>query len=327
MTPSGRRPGRRLWPWLVIALLTVAGVRLASQSPAAEDRPGTAANDAATTATPSAPEPLETVQSAPRTLVLVALQGLPVAADVTTSAYDRAAFGAAWTDTDRNGCDTRNDVLRRDLSAVVLKPGTHGCAVLSGSLRDPYSGATLAFTRGRSTIQVDHVVSLGDAWRSGASAWPYAKLLAFANDPLELLAVSGRLNESKGDSDAAGWLPPSSTCRYAATQVAVKAKYGLRVNAGERAALVAVLRQCPTTLLPTGGTPTLAPNRSPAPRATTAPAPAPQRLVGTTGAPSGDPDYGTCKNAKAHGAGPYRAGQDPEYDYYQDRDHDGIVCE
>jgi hypothetical protein len=272
------------------------------------------------------PGALQTVQATQTSAVAKALAGLVIADDQTMSGYDRTAFGAAWTDTDRNGCDTRNDVLRRDLTGVVLKPGTQGCVVLSGSLLDPYSGATLPFARGRSTIQIDHVVALADAWRSGARAWPYAKLLAFANDPLELLAVSGSLNDAKSDSDAAGWLPPEQVCRYATTQVAVKAKYELAVTTAEHDALAAALHDCPGQELPTGGAPTLAPNRSPAPRATASP-PAAQGLVGTTSTSRVDPDYGTCRNAKAHGGGPYYAGKDPEYGYYQDRDHDGIVCE
>ena len=153
--------------------------------------------------------------------------------------YDRVLFGPAWTDTDRNGCDTRNDILNRDLANKTFKGGTGGCVVLTGTLHDPCSGTTINLVRGTSTstgVQFDHVVALGDAWVTGAAQWPYAKKIAFANDPLNLLAVNGSLNEQKGDGDAATWLPPNKPfrCAYVARQVSVKAKYGLYVTQRRR---------------------------------------------------------------------------------------------
>lgn len=201
----------------------------------------------------------------PDTPAGAALSALVVAKEAAAADYRRTAFGPAWTDTDRNGCDTRNDVLRRDLTGVVLKADSHGCAVLSGVLHDPYTGTSVAFDRAHARVQVDHVVALAEAWRSGASTWPYARLLAFANDPLELLVVSSAVNQAKGDSDAADWLPDKGTCAFAARQVAVKRKYSLSVDSDERGALAKVLNSCPDQVLPAGGTPTLAPNRSPAP--------------------------------------------------------------
>lgn len=170
--------------------------------------------------------------------------------------YARDQFGVAWTDTDRNGCDQRNDVLRRDLRAIRLKAGTHGCVVLTGTLHDPYTGRTIAFTRGPGTsaaVQVDHVVALADAWVKGAARWDAATRTAFANDPLNLLAVSGSVNASKGAGDAATWLPPAKgfRCAYAARQVAVKARYAVAVTTAERAALARILGTCPTTPVPT----------------------------------------------------------------------------
>jgi hypothetical protein len=178
------------------------------------------------------------------------LSGLRVAGRGPMTGYRRADFGPAWEDTDHNGCDTRNDVLRRDLTDVRLKPGTHGCVVLTGTLHDPYSGRTMPFQRGQGTselVQIDHVVSLGDAWQTGAARWPYTKRVAFANDPLNLLAVDGDLNQQKGDADAASWLPPNRGfwCPYATRQVQVKATYGLSVTAAEKAALTRALAACP----------------------------------------------------------------------------------
>jgi hypothetical protein len=187
---------------------------------------------------------------------LAALSTLAVKGRAPRTGYDRALFGQAWADVDRNGCDTRNDVLRRDLTATKVKPGTNGCLVLSGTLRDPYSGTTIDFTRGQSTsakVQIDHVVPLSDAWQKGAQQWQKTARTAFANDLLNLLAVDGVTNQRKRDGDAATWLPPNKAyrCSYAARQVAVKAKYRLWVTSAERDALGRILATCPTQTLPT----------------------------------------------------------------------------
>lgn len=162
--------------------------------------------------------------------------------------YTRAQFGAAWSDTDHNGCDTRNDVLHRDLTATTVRVGTHGCVVLSGLLAEPYTGRAVTFSKSQaSEVQIDHVVALSDAWQKGAARWPAAKRLAFANDPLNLLAVDGRANMAKGDADTATWLPPNLgyRCAYVARQVAVKQRYALSVTSAERDAMVRVLSRCP----------------------------------------------------------------------------------
>jgi len=166
--------------------------------------------------------------------------------------YRREAFGPAWADVDRNRCSTRDDVLRRDLDDPAVR--ADGCTVESGVLRDPYTGAELTFTRGAATssaVQVDHVISLADAYRSGANLWTDGQRLAFANNPRNLLATTGRTNQSKGDRRADEWLPPriEFRCRYAAIQVAVKAAPGpdvppLTVSQPERDALAAVLARC-----------------------------------------------------------------------------------
>jgi hypothetical protein len=184
-----------------------------------------------------------------------ALDALPIKGRAPMTGYDRDAFGPAWSDdTDdrwgHNGCDTRNDILRRDLTAVVLDQRTHGCVVLSGTLADPYGGSTIHFVRGVGTslaVQIDHVVALGDAWQKGAQRWSAERRQEFANDPLELLAVSGPINDAKGDGDAATWLPPSKAfrCAYVARQVAVKRTYGLWVTQAEHDAIERVLRGCP----------------------------------------------------------------------------------
>ena len=187
---------------------------------------------------------------------LAALATLAVKGRAPKTGYDRSLFGQAWADVDRNGCDTRNDVLRRDLAPYVLKSGTNGCLVLSGTLHDPYTGMTIAFVRGRSTsstVQIDHVVPLSDAWQKGAQQWSTPRRTGFANDLLNLLAVDGLTNQRKSDGDAATWLPPNKAyrCSYAARQLAVKAKYGLWVTSAERDALGRILATCPSQTLPT----------------------------------------------------------------------------
>ena len=178
------------------------------------------------------------------------LETLAVKGRAPKTGYERSQFGPAWSDVDRNGCDTRNDILNRDLTSIIYKPGTHQCVVLSGTLLDPYSGEKIAFERGVATssdVQIDHVVALSNAWQTGAFKLTYEKRLAFANDPINLLAVKGRLNSQKGDGDAATWLPPRKDirCAYVAQQIVVKAKYGLWVTPPEKAAMAGLLAKCP----------------------------------------------------------------------------------
>ncbi|MFM1985069.1 MAG: hypothetical protein RLZZ295_235 [Actinomycetota bacterium] len=170
--------------------------------------------------------------------------------------YTRAQFGQTWADVDRNGCDTRNDILKRDLTAEVFKEKTHECVILSGTLIDPYSGETINFVRGNISsmeVQIDHVVALSNAWQTGAFKLSIKDRTAFANDPLNLLAVKGRLNSQKGDGDAATWLPPlkSYRCDYVSRQIAVKMKYKLWFTAPEKEAMVRILKSCPEKALPT----------------------------------------------------------------------------
>ena len=170
--------------------------------------------------------------------------------------YTRAQFGQTWADVDRNGCDTRNDILKRDLTAEVFKEKTRECVVLSGTLIDPFSGETINFVRGNVSsmeVQIDHVVALSNAWQTGAFKLSIKERTAFANDPMNLLAVKGRLNSQKGDGDAATWLPPlkSYRCDYVSRQIAVKIKYKLWFTAPEKEAMVRILKSCPEKALPT----------------------------------------------------------------------------
>ena len=172
--------------------------------------------------------------------------------------YTRAQFGPDLTksDFDRNGCDTRNDILKRDLTKIVVKEKTKSCVVMSGVLVDPFSGESINFAQGVKTssdIQIDHLVALSNAWQTGAFMLTADQRKAFANDPLNLLAVKGKLNSQKGESDAATWLPPlkSYRCDYVSRQIAVKMKYKLWFTAPEKEAMIRILKTCPEKALPT----------------------------------------------------------------------------
>ncbi|MEW2399860.1 HNH endonuclease family protein [Streptomyces sp. NPDC046862] len=193
---------------------------------------------------------------------LTAVDSLTVKGRAPKTGYERDNFGTAWADTDSNHCDTRDDILKRDLKDVKFKEAD--CEVASGVLNsDPYSGKEITFKRGHSEIDIDHLVPLSDAWQKGAQQWDASKRIALANDPLNLLAVDAGTNRSKGDGDTATWLPPNKSyrCTYVAAQVAVKKKYGLWVTTAEKAAMKRVLSGCPDQSLPSGGNPTKAPAR------------------------------------------------------------------
>ncbi|HLN77844.1 MAG TPA: DUF1524 domain-containing protein [Nocardioidaceae bacterium] len=232
--------------------------------------------------------------------------------------YDRDRFGAAWLDADRNGCDTRNDILTRDLMQRVYDPDTHGCVVLSGTLADPYTNQRIAFVRGDGDlVDIDHVVALGNAWVTGAFQWEIRKRAAFANDPMNLLAVDASANRQKGDGDSATWLPKNKAyrCDYVARQIGVKAKYRLWVTAPERDAMARVLAACPDEpQVPDSGAPVVAPLRL------SDPSGSPTPESGGAGA------YGNCDEARAAGAAPVRRG-DPGYSTGLDGDGDGVACE
>ncbi|MER6343406.1 HNH endonuclease family protein [Streptomyces sp. NPDC001595] len=193
---------------------------------------------------------------------LAAARSLPVKGRAPKTGYDRDRFGSPWADTDSNDCGTRDDILQRDLSGVRFSDGE--CEVASGTLDpDPYTGRDVDFVRGRSQVDIDHVVALSDAWQKGAGKWDPSKRIAFANDPLNLIAVDAGTNRAKGDGDTATWLPPNKDyrCTYVAAQVAVKKKYGLWVTSAEKSAMTRVLSGCPGQKLPAGGTSTRAPAR------------------------------------------------------------------
>ncbi|BCN46678.1 hypothetical protein RE9431_49350 (plasmid) [Prescottella equi] len=225
----------------------------------------------------------------------------------------------------------RNDILRRDLVDITIKPGSNGCTVLTGTLNDTYTGRTIAFTRGEGTsnaVQIDHIVALSDAWQKGAQQFDEQTRRNFANDPLNLQAVDGPTNGQKGDGDAATWLPPNKAyrCTYVTRQFEVKLKYGLWMTQAEKDAIARELASCT-------GSPAPAPVPAAAPAPTTAaPAPAPPvREQAPAPAPAPAPSgagvsYANCAAARAAGAAPIMRGE-PGYSSKLDRDNDGVACE
>ncbi|GAB2922109.1 DUF1524 domain-containing protein [Rhodococcus aerolatus] len=317
----------------VLSACAVPGPSPSQDAPATSSSTTTAVSAAPTPSSSSAPPTTAeatTPPAGPGTAAAV-LATLAVKGRAPLTGYDRDLFGQTWADVDRNGCDTRNDVLRRDLTATELKPGTRGCVVLAGVLDDPYTGTTIAFTRGQDTseaVQVDHVVALADAWQKGAQSWDLDRRTAFANDPLGLLAVDGPTNQAKGAGDAATWLPPQRAyrCEYVARQVAVKARYELWVTPAERDAISTVLATCPGQPLPTGGTDPADLPADPAPSPTTRPAPSMAQPAPAAGADPVTLPFPNCAAARAAGAAPVLRGT-PGYQPKLDGDGDGVGCE
>ena len=196
---------------------------------------------------PAEPAPSPTNADA-RGPAVVALESLEVKGRAPKTGYDRDQFGDGWSYV--NGCTTRHIILYRDLTEAVLD---ESCRVTSGVLKDPYSGNIITFTREDSdAVQIDHVVALSDAWQKGAQQLTFEQRVQLANDPLELLAVDGTLNQQKADADAASWLPPLKEyrCPFVSRQIAVKQKYHLWVTQAEKDAMLGVLAGCPNQLLP-----------------------------------------------------------------------------
>jgi hypothetical protein len=248
---------RRHIPLLVVPLLVLTGCAAAAGlDPASTTGPATHQAGQQTGQQTGKGRPAETV-----------LATLPVKGRAPMTGYTREQFGQAWADVDHNGCDTRDDVLTRDLTDRSNERGDT-CVVESGTI--------------------------GDAWATGAFRWDAGKREALANDPFNLLAVDASANRQKGDGDAATWLPHNKgfRCDYVARQVGVKAKYGLWTTPAEHDAMQRVLDGCPGERVPTGsGQRVVVPARQPSrtePFANCAAA----RAAGAAPVHRGDPGYG-----------------------------------
>jgi hypothetical protein len=229
---------RLLWLALTVALAVVVAFQVMTTS--GERTPFVAQADIPTVA--------------PGVDVLAGIAELPLR--IRSHDYHRDAFGDTWTDDNpaaggHNGCDTRNDILDRDLvdkTYVSIKRCPN--AVATGTLHDPYTNATVAFVRGAqvgAAVQIDHIVPLALAWDLGARNWPDDMRLRFANDPANLLAVEGQANQDKGDQEPADWMPPNAAfrCQYAIQFIAVLRGYGLPVDAPSVPVLRDAAATCP----------------------------------------------------------------------------------
>jgi hypothetical protein len=246
-----RRRSRQAWMLLALAAFSaVAGLFwffAAGQFTLAE--PAAAGPTEAPVFDPAWMKPVVPVNRIPEGRALDALEGLAVKGRASKDNYNREAFGQAWADVDRNGCDTRNDILRRDLVDVLLMEGSR-CRVAAGRFHEPYTAQHVEFRRGSESsraVQIDHVVPLGDAWQKGAQGLTAAQRLSLANDPLNLIAADGPANQQKSAGDAATWLPKNTSirCHYVARQISVKTAYSLWVTEAERDAMKRVLGTCP----------------------------------------------------------------------------------
>lgn len=177
---------------------------------------------------------------------LTTLNSLKVKNNVSGSSYNRSKnFGSGWKDFNKNSCDERQDTLKRDMSKIKYKDKKK-CVVSSGTLHDAYTGKKINWKRGANTVDIDHVVSLKNAWISGAQNLSTAQRQKLANDPLNLMASHASANRSKGDKSADKWLPSKKAfkCQYVANQISVKKKYVLSVTTAEKKAMKKVLNTC-----------------------------------------------------------------------------------
>ena len=249
------------------------------------------------------------------------------------SGYERTLFNH-WIDADKDKCDTRKEVLIQE--AVIAPKLSSGCVFNGGKWISPYDGLA---TNDYSTLDIDHMVPLSEAWRSGAWKWSPAQREAYANDLTDLrtlVAVTASLNRQKSDQDPSTWLPPVDKCTYVSNWIAIKVRYSLTVDTVEANALTTLVASCNITSITafsipayaiTAGitpitlsspTPTVAPTPTASPEPTTAPKV--KKAV----------KYSSCAKAKAAGVTPIvRSKNKTLYALNKalDRDKDGVACE
>ena len=261
---------------------------------------------------------------------------LTVAAD-QLSGYERSLF-KHWIDADKDRCDTRKEVLIQE--AVELPKLGRGCVLNGGQWISSYDALA---TNDYSTLDIDHMIPLSEAWRSGAWKWSPAQREAFANDLTDsrvLIAVTASLNRQKGDQDPSAWLPPENKCTYVSNWIAVKVRYSLTVDPSEANALTSLVAQCNITSISAFSLPAYAVTAGINPitltSATTVPTAAPTSSVVPNTKPNVAPKvkknvkYSTCAKARAAGVTPIvRSKNQSLYNLNKalDRDKDGVACE
>lgn len=240
----------------VVVVFFIGSFFNSDNPPEPEPSSSTSSSTQSQTPTPSPQQSLSPSPEAPTPVAspaLSALASVAIKGRAPKTGYERDLFATDWDYS--FGCDTRNKILRRDFSEFVLRSGS-SCIIETGVLQDPYTGEAISFQRGVGTsnaVQIDHVVSLSDAWQKGAQQLTGDQRYALYNDPLNLLAVSGPANSQKSDSDAASWLPANKgfRCAFVARQVAVKLSYNLWMTQAEFDTIANILSECPEQSLPT----------------------------------------------------------------------------
>lgn len=236
-------------------IVAVAGFNsMQAQRPSSSISPSVPSQSA-----PVASTPVETPSEQPAASDIYSeaeafVASLPVTSTAPSVEYQREPqFGAAWIDVDGNGCDTRNDILKRDFVSFQTFRGD--CEVQTGVLNDPYTGTTINFVHtnafGKNTgdsqaVQIDHIIPLNWAWQNGAEAWDQDTRILFANDPINLKAVKGKQNSSKSNQGPSTWWPAAESyrCTYAVEFTSVLQKYELTIPAADQQALVNTLAAC-----------------------------------------------------------------------------------
>lgn len=261
---------------------------------------------------------------------------LTVAAD-QLSGYERTLFNH-WIDADKDRCDTRKEVLIQE--AVVLPKLSSGCVFTGGKWISPYDNLS---TTDYSTLDIDHMVPLSEAWRSGAWKWSPAQREAYANDltdPRALVAVTASLNRQKSDQDPSTWLPPENKCIYVSNWIAIKVRYSLTVDSAEANALTSLVSQCNITSITAFSLPAYAITAGINPITLVAPTTPPASTITPTPAPTSKPTaapkvkkavkYSTCAKARAAGVTPILRSKNKSLyalNKALDRDKDGVACE
>jgi hypothetical protein len=326
-----------------VAAVLMAALSGCTGDPSSAKEPPAAAAAAAVpsgSGSPSSDTPGQPGQPGQPGTALAALEALPVKGRAPMTGYGRDRFGTEWDDavgdfpSSRNGCDTRNDLLARDLQREVVE--SNGCVVDSGVLAyDPYTGERNYYFDKHDNdyatdLDAEHVVALGNAWVTGAQQLAAEQRAELANDPVNLMLVNPSLNRQKGDADFATWLPPNREfrCSYAARQIRVKTRYHLWVTAPEKAAMQRVLAACPGEPFaqpdPQDGHTASADADRPA-SSTQPTRHATSRPAQSSGTGGAEVYYENCDAVRAAGAAPIHRG-DPGYGSHLDRDGDGSAC-
>lgn len=172
--------------------------------------------------------------------------------DVECGTGHACSYGPAWSDDTgaplaHNGCDTRNDLLARSMTQLVYRDNTHECVVIAGVLDDPYTGQRIEFRKEAAhEVGIDHLIPRARAWDLGAWKWTPEQRATFANDPANLIAVSGRANSSKSDRGPGEWLPINANyrCTYIARYLAVSISYDLPITQADHSAARLQAKHC-----------------------------------------------------------------------------------